>query len=838
MVRVCGPVSEGTVWVVSSRVVEDRYRIQISLLDTRSGEVAWTLRAPSRTAELTQVKNISMDASRSYLLVVFWNCTFEVWNTETRRLIRAHAEFGVGDVSWAPARMRGCLDDLQGAPQLLLVIFVEGTLSLWSVYHDRVVDDGPANAVFNLPPAGINRTVQSLAVGSRMLLFNSKGSGFVLYSNGGTLAKFSLKDVPPNLGPVRGLSAASLDVDPMNPSVLTPNKSSKEDQDEGKEEEEPFLSLAAVVFDDHSFGVWDTATGERVGYSVNLSSGVLISAISICWIGRENIAVLGVDGAIYILHYTLRTVNSKFSSRALRRPLENMAFLPSSHRIYLQSSIELASMVDLSNSLSTLRTTAEKWELFSSAALSSPLLRAHAEDKTQPLASSMILNIPPEYRPYRGPFGQIIGPAISSLDEELRLYQQTMVPSYLQRNILHAYGKRRWVDFFYWSARLFGQVEKQRFWLQARLLATPVKGRGPIRRRAASGPPSPLSPDAEVGFLKETTSLYRPYFLADDLTPYLSDSRVLRWNHLARVEARRRAFEGRKGGAEDVSGVLSLAQEFLALHQPAKAVDVLLNGHREGANFNELSTLALSIAAVSPAGGMGESGARAPWPSPQTTQKSDPTTSFFYISVKRAAAIHLARGEVEAAVEKYLLAGDPREASRVLQFQGRWHEAAALIKQFTSDDDDDFHPDDKAEAVRDILGRWGLQCLNVGERMEAARIFLHIRDPKRALEALSGSANYLDIAGALAMALWLEYGFSETMEATPQSDKMAPKDAENTEGWSFFGLDGAIVEAMIMALADYSSLLSSVGNVSGEGLILKKLAFLKMSKKGSPNEMS
>ncbi|CCW60768.1 unnamed protein product [Phytomonas sp. EM1] len=803
---------EEAVWVVSSRAVEGRYRIQVSLLDTRSGEVVFTLRAPSATAELTQVKHVSMDPSFRYLLLVFWNGTFEVWNTEERRLIRSYAELGVGNISWAPTCMRSCLRDFQGTPQLLLVTFTEGVSSLWMVYPDRVVSN--PEVAFHLPQGGINNTVQSVAVGSRIVLFDAMGSGVVLYTRGREFLKLTLKDVPLSSCPVRGLASLASD----DEAIASGDPSSTRASPNNAEAEKAPHHLVAVVLDDHSFGVWDTETGDRVGYSARMESGALITASSIFWVGRENVAVLGLDGAIYLMHYTIRTVNSKMGSRPLRRPLENMAFLPPSYRIYLQSSIELVGVVDPLDVVSPSALSATQWQRFC-AAIPSPSSKGDPAGARRSSASWMISHIATDSRPCRGPFGQLLAPTLSSLEEELQLYRQTMIPSDIQTNLMRAHARGRWWDLLYWSARLFGQVEKQRFWAQARLFAATPNGN--------TGFNSPVERDATTTRIVDRDStpsnlgrlFYFPYPLADAFTPYLDDPTRLLHNRLALVEARGRVL------GKDPATRLSLARELLKLRHPTRAVDLLLDGHHEGVAFNELSTLAVAIAAVRPlrrkgGGGGGGGGAST-------------RGSFFHVAAKRAAAVHLSRGEVEAAVEKYLLANDPREAAHVLQFQGRWQEAAAVI-QHASFPSEEEHPgegnmegevEEEEEARREVFRRWGVQCGKVGQCLEAARVFLHIRDPTRALRVLSESANFVDISGMLAMGLGME---------RPSSAGSPPPHVEAGGGLDSSVGEAALGEAMIAALTDYSSVLSSVGYFAGEALVLERLALLKMSLRGPP----
>lgn len=733
LAHVCEHKHEYLVWIVSCRAVDEKRHHQVCLLNTHSGEIERELRAPQATAESKPILGVSTDDTYSFLLLVFWDGTFEVWSTTDYRLIHKHGGLGVAYVSWAPDSMRRCVTGLQGSPQLLSVLFSEGTLSFWSVYADGVVVS--RDAIQLLRPAAVSVGVVSAPCSDKWLVFvDGTGTAVVLGPRGATLALTPLQEVPENsggasciAGPRPRCTTGSVHVSSSNlygADALAPA------------EDRPWVSIA---FMDGSVGVWNVVSGKRIGYKERQDIGAPASLL--LWLG-EHLVVLAGDGSLILYDKTLATVNSRVSERALRRPLQNPAFLLPAHRTFLQSSIELVGIAMTTDA--TAPNTAQ----------------------TAP-PSALVQAIDPACRPCRGPFGQVITHEVTTLQDELTLYQQTMVPPFIAKALDNARARGSFAEVTFWSARLLGQVQKQRFWAQVlRSLRTDIT-------ESATARPEVSEP--EMGPLL--------FLCADPYAVSIYDAFHIRRNRLILTEHREKALQAnRSHNVDDSLARLLLARQLLSLREPARATDVLMECSNESPRFGLLSTTAVAIAA---AGTLVENG------------------TLFSVTTKRAAAMLLASGDVDAAVEKYLLSRDGHEASVALQSKGRWHEAALLCT---------LSSDSKADQ-EDVLRRWAEHVLRAGDAMAAARIYVSMGMLTPAIRVLADSTHYTDVAGLFALIL---------ANAKPQQSLFAGTAEDAPAGVTLH-------KEILRSLSDYASLLQSVGFTLGERCVLDRMAALKHS---------
>ncbi|ESS68772.1 hypothetical protein TCDM_02487 [Trypanosoma cruzi Dm28c] len=256
-------------------------------------------------------------------------------------------------------------------------------------------------------------------------------------------------------------------------------------------------------------------------------------------------------------------------------------------------------------------------------------------------------------------------------------------------------------------------------------------------------------------------------------------------------EHRIAALEATKSQNTEVSACrLIVARELLKLQEAQRAIDVLMDANLESDHFSHLANLAVMIAA-------------------SITARESSSFSLFSNTTKCAAALHLARRDLDAAVEKFILSGDYYEAGLALQSCGKWGEAAALAK-VTS-----MTPNQKKE----ILYRWCSYYAKRGEIMEVARMLFSISSPSEALVLLSESVQLIDVAGLLAIVL-LEDSFFSSWESL-QKVIPSPLRDEDPSGALSLG------DVVLNVLADYCSVLNSVGNVVAERMVLEIIASLK-----------
>jgi WD repeat-containing protein 11 len=903
IVLLCGHKWSDLVWAVSDRVQQYRHHHQVSLIDTRTGEVVRVLRKPSSVPEQARMKEITMDPTTTYVLLTYWNGTFEVWTAEDSRLVHIHSGLGVANVSWAPPSMRRCLSGVQGTPQLLAVLFSEGTLSLWSVYKDRVVVSRDAIPLFN--PAVAERAVRSAVVGDGLVTWDGHGGGVVLHAQGTRLAVRRLRDAPVSSGAVLCLAgpappsrtaAANEFMSFSSPLGWAGASSFARDGDAAAATEEGGAAsvasptsaavdgsgsstrMVAVLFEIGVFAVWDITTGERRALS---SSGMPadVRALSLYWSG-ESLCVLGTDGCLYVFDANLAEMNSSVRYRALRRPMKNLSFLLPAHRTYVQVSLELDSHSNHDRgggaAKSGTATTADDNSDAAAAAAAATVSSASFAR----MPSAVMEAVPVSARPCRGPFGQLLTEEIVSLHDELELYRTTMVPNDVLQQLARCNARYSLTGMAAAAvagsvstsspptapppspapllllersiivAGFLGQVSKQRFmrlalaalqsWmLSVQYLSSPQSPfrlaphaesvQGSDGGRCSAPPLSNGSPGSHVAdAVDAVTTVPVMYPCADPYAEALATPSLVRRNRTLLNEQRTAALQVNvrncyhSSNSDNCTTRLSLARDWLQLQNHQQAIEVLLDTPSQSAYYNEMATLGMAVAAAS--------GAKA------ASSADSALSTLFTASAKRAAAMLLAQGDVSAAVEKLVLAGEYRGACLTLQSKGLWRDAVVLVKAM---------PQLQPAVVEEVLLRWSALSVQRGYRLLGAALLLaaggyceesRLSAPLSALSLLMESAHFTDVAGVLALVLSQYHdvlragelggaavsGTSTPLRSSGASTTLTSAAATETGGTN------AMTEAVLHALGDYSSLLHTVGNLEAESLVLQQAAQLKL----------
>ncbi|ESL08669.1 hypothetical protein TRSC58_03625 [Trypanosoma rangeli SC58] len=721
-----------SVWVVTYKATQLRHFHQVTLFDYRSGVPLCVLRKPTHP-DPSRMHDITLNATGTFLLLTFLDGTFEVWGVEAADLIYSFEGMGVAGVSWAPPVFLSCLTGVHGVPELLAVIFTDGGMSLWTVYKDRVVKNRDIalllsdNSISRVKCVPISEGLVSMD-GARLPLVVRPGS------SGFTLSAF--KSVSVN-NPVAHIAVSKGD----GLSASSPTETSDSSV------------LVAISFVDGSFGVWRASNQERVSYS--RATRINLIAKHLTWIA-DKLLVLTNNGDIALIDKSLTSVNSSVFSKLYRRPLQTSAFFLPAHRIYIQTLLETQVLCDSSGTVNLQST-------------SSP--------------SHLVQGIDPQRRPCRGPFGQVITNAITTLAQELNIYKETMVPRHIFGPLQRACVQKSTEELALWVARFFGQVEKQRLWWQFC-----------VTKRSWQPGCSAIDEPQPSDRIKVEQKLSYPFFYShcNRFSEAVANSDVVRSNRLHFNEQRIAALEATRNQLLDNSACrLTVARELLKLQDPQRAISVLMGTNVESDQFSYLANLAVTIAAASV---------------PDRDAASFP---LFVATTRHAASLSLERGDLDVTVEKYMLSGDHYKAVLSLQSCGNWNEAAVLAK-LTS-----MAPPQKKE----LLHRWCSYYAKRGEIMEVARMLFLLASPSEALVLVSESVHLTDVAGLLAITLLEDPLFSsreflQKVISSPLRDK-------DPSGALSLG------DVVLNTLADYCRVLNSVGNVVAERMVLGLIASLK-----------
>ncbi|KAH9577495.1 hypothetical protein LSM04_006877 [Trypanosoma melophagium] len=722
-----------SVWVVTNKSTQFNHFHQVTLFDCRSGVVLRVLRKPINP-DANRMKNISLSETGNFLLLTFFNGPFEVWSLEGGGIIYLYEGMGIAGVSWAPMPFLSCLTGVQGSPQLLTIIFTDGTISLWTVYKDRVVQNRDVVPIFfnNYPSKVICEPTNEMVV-----ICDGMGAPLLVSNGSWGFRVNSLKNAPVNKITLSVAVSKVLEEDKIHDFAETPSR--------GK-------VLIAAVFGDGSFGVWNSYNQERISYSL-LSKLNLIARV-VTWMS-DALLVLTSNGDIVVLDKWLTSVNSSISCKSPRRPIQSSAFFLPTHRTYIQTTLETQIMSSQSST-------------------------GYQQNIVSP--SHLIQSIDIEKRPCRGPFGQVITEDISTLTKELDLYKDTMIPKHILLSIQKAIDQRCNEELALYVARFFGQKEKQRFWSQYCMRKTLSNINNDINDPLQSYERRKCGRD-------QVPPLF--YLYCDRFSEAVSSSEIVRRNRMSFNDYRIAALEASKNENIDASKCrLVVARELLRLQEPQKAIDILMDTNYESEQFPNLANLAVTIAASSAA----------------IDSKS---STLFNETTKRAAALFLARGDLDSAVEKFVLSNDYYDAGLALQSCGKWIEAARLAKVGAMSN----------EEQKELFYRWSSYCAKRGETIEAARVLLSISSLLEALVLLSESQHLTDVAGLFAMILLKDISFS-SKESFQMLISSPTRDEDSSDTLR-------VSEVMLSTLTDYSSILNSVGNVVVERVVLEVIASLK-----------
>nr|CCC89975.1 unnamed protein product [Trypanosoma congolense IL3000] len=691
------------------------------------------------------MKDVTVDVSGTFLLLTFLSGAFEVWNIEESRIIYTYEGKPVASASWAPQKFVSVLAGMRGAPEILLIVFADGTISFWTVSWDQVVPNRDAVPMF---PSGSPLRVMCTPTKEVSVLLDGGGAISVVCANMSGLHVYPLKDIP------SGRVATALAVSKSENAPPSGDVAARPDT-------EAPVEYLAVTFADGALGVWNVTTKERVSFST--SPGINIKARRVTWL-RDVIVVLTETGNVAVLDKSLTTVNSSVYSKALRRPLQSGAFFLPEHRTYIQGTLET-------------QVTSRSVPNSTRAVFDHP-------------PSHLVRDIPLERLPCRGPFGQVITTGISTLARELELYRKTMIPKRISDSIRRACAQRRVDEIALLVSCFFGQQDRERLWYQICL-----------RRQLHSGVPGPVSSGFQASVperkkLSNETWAPIPYYRAGRFSEVFSLSEAVFCNHVHLNERRTEALERYKREGQDMFAPRFLtARELLKLQQPQKAIDVLMDVNHESDQFPHLSDFAVAIAA-------------------SVAALKGPSSELLTLTTSRVSALLRARGELDSAVDKYLLSGHYYEAVKTLQMSGRWSGAAALAKLSPIN----------AQHQRELLSRWCSHLMRRGEVMEAARILILLSLSFQAIVLLGESSQFKDIAGLLAI-VFLEDASYSTDEHLHEPVTLLTRESDSSEALS-------LQEVLLDALMDYANLLTSTGNVASAQIVMEYVASLKSRSRG------
>lgn len=629
--------------------------------------------------------------------------------------------------------------------------------------------------------------------------------------------------------------------------------------------------LVAVGFDDGTFGVWDVLSLRRLGLTsfaniipshVNIDVGPHTSGSGLgrmCWVRSDAgcdvfLAVLSADGSIYMVDKSCDAVNSSFVTRALRRPMQSVAFLKPSQAASVRSRWELQALQRLSKISSTVGRPTPAASTAGSPYHSSPVSGSdilstsptsskgdaidemHLTDGQQDVSPSLRnLAFP---RPCRGPLGQVLTSDVTTLSQELDLYSETMLPDAYREPLSKAWSHRSTDLASFYASQACGDAESAHFWLLVRrwrhqwerqgdvslafsksdgypstaqdggrhddgtrpseddgredswiaaFLATDASDKDMFRNNVSfsAGNESSLLPQSASHALQRMSLL--PHFGSENrFSEALADEDQLKQNRAALCQLRQNAlttFQGRN--VDDAKARLAVARELIAFGDLATAADVLIDTQAESEQFGNHATLAVAIAAV--AGGSSQS-------------------TSLQLTAKRAAAMLLARGDVEGATEKFGLIGEHYEAAQALQSKGLWGPAALRAKLSPM----------SPSCRHELLHRWALHCAQRGRVSPAVKMLLVLQAPRQALAALADSSHLLATAGLFAVALLQQHALlsisslSSVVSSPLRSDPLDSSLDRETLGDLLHDL-----------FSDYCNFLTSVGNIDGSAAVRK-----------------
>ncbi|CUG91311.1 WD40 repeat-containing protein, putative [Bodo saltans] len=794
------PHVDDLLWVATCRTAgPNRHYLQVALLSARSGELQRVLRDPSPLPEPSMLSTMSLDDTRTFMLLGFVNGSFEVWNVETRNLLFVHNGNSIHHVSWGPLAAK--LDKNYGAFQLVVAMMEEGGgAQFFRVDKDR------ATRLRELLPirvggGGGSTIAYSAVVGGDLVCADSSVGASVVKGVGEATKWASLQQVPQRVAPTNIVSSVS-------PSSGGGSSSSSRSMRGSLSSTSP--SMALIGFEDGSFGVWDTVTCKRLGMSKTHRTAEGRQPLG--WLDGAVIA-LTPSGSIYLMYTDCETVNSSFMTRSLRRPMQSIAFMRPNHAMYLRSKWEMCAVRGREVLANRHSKDFPMWSLRLSQASVMSLTNT---------TTYLIQNIA-QPLPCRGPLGQVITPTIMTLVEELELYADTMLPDRVA-SLLKVSAERCAMEAAACLVAQFcGQKEKLHFWALVRYWRHSWEKNADAILEFSKGDADSVSEACldEGGSVDALDSAFlqqwahdilcpsqtavpfgpmSPLFAPDKYSEALAPVDIVEMNRKCLIALRRYALNSLRGhNVDDSEARLVMSRELLSLGDHAAACELLIDANIEHPSFDRFATLAIAIAGAA-------------------QQQQGYAAQMLELTSKRAAAMLLAKGDVDGAAEKFSMIGEHYEASLALQSRGLWN-GAALVARLSP----------MTESCRgELLHRYATHCAQRGEGLVAARMLLGLKAPRQALVILADCAPLTDVAGLFAVALARQYAMlSESCLSSIVASPFRSSHAGTTSHQQEVSPCETFGQLLIALLGDYENHLKSVGNVFCQQLVATLIAGLR-----------
>lgn len=777
------PYHDDLLWVATCRTAgPNRHFLQVSLVSARSGELQRVLRDPAPLPEPSMLSTMTLDDTRTFMLLGFVNGAFEVWNVTSRALLYVHNGHSIHHVSWGPAAAK--LDKNYGRYQLVVAMMEEGGgAQFFRVERDR------ATRLRELLPirvggGGGSTVAHSCVVGGDMVCADSAVGASVVKGVGDSTRWAALQQIPQRVAPINIVPSAS--------SLSTRGRAA--------------TPMALIGFEDGSFGVWDTVGCKRLGLSK--TSRAAEGRQSLSWLDGA-VITLTPSGSLYLMDTDCETVNSSFMTRSLRRPMQSIAFMKPNHAMYIRSKWEMCAVRGRETPEGRRSKDFPLWSL---------RLSQSSVISLTTNTSFLIQNIA-QPLPCRGPLGQVITPTIVTLVDELEAYAETMLPERLAVMLRVASERCAMEAAACLVAQFCGQAEKLHFWALVRYWRHSWERNADAvlefsKSHTVEGLDEGGSVDAfDNAFLEQWThdilcpsqsappfGPMSPLFAADRYSEALAPVEILEMNRKCLIALRRYALNAFRGrNVDDADARLVVSRELLSLGDHAAACELLIDANTEHASFDRFATLAIAIAGAAqqqqgPSNGVAHH-----------------ASGMLELTAKRAAAMLLAQGDVDGAAEKFSMIGEHYEASLALQSRGRWN-AAALTARLSP----------MTESCRcELLHRWATHCAQRGEGLVAARMLLGLKSPRQALVILADCAPLTDVAGLFAVALAQQYSLlSEScLSAIVASPfRTSHSDPSNGGGGAPTAKE-TLGELLVSLLADYENHLRAVGNLFCQQLV-------------------
>ena len=727
-------LSNRLVLLATSRTTQYKHYLQVAEIDVRCGEMRRIIREAPSVPEISPLKDMTVDRDGKLMLLLFNSGAFEVWNVATKTTIYLHPGTGIVHACWGPSA--SLISPQYDGHQLVAAMLEEGGVHYYVAYPDKLVRQ---RETFPLRlSSGSAPIVTACAHDQFMVCFDGSSGASVIRGIGET-SKWAL------LSQMHKSSATQ---------TLIQCKPSRS-QAQGTEAN----LLVAVCFEDGVCGVWDVRSRRRLGYSPDCK--VACDAVAVQWLLDDTLAVLLKSGSILVTNKEFTEINSSVLSKCVRYPIQTPVFLLPKHASFMQTTLELAGVVDANVGLEV--------------------------DGEGP--SFLMTGLVEENMPCRSSFGQLIAAPVESLADELRLYASTMIPHEVETALECAAGSIE--DAAEIVAKFFAQTEKRAFWATVKehknrweCQDASLEFSKSVKIDASGAMSAKLHFEEELELagvdifetsLEQPMDPVWPVYIPSKYSVALSDATTLRLNRSALSNLRVSTLQAsRTKHFDDSVARLQIARDCLVMGDLQKACDVLIDSRFEFDAFSLHATIAIAVTAA--------------------MQQQSPV---FVLTAKRAAAMLLAKGDVEGAVEKFCLIGEHYEACLALQSVGRWADSAVVAQLSAMTD----------SCKAELAHRWATHCAQRGDVMAAARMLLALKLPRQALVLLADRPYFTDVAGLFAMAL-----ATCNSLLTPdcfQARVASPIRVEHEPQPETLG------EVLRSLLADYRCMLSSVGNNSG-----------------------